>query len=73
LRSAAEGTTNGTSAADAARVIARAVTARKPRTRYTVGRDAATLTLLSRGLPDRVLDRIAATALSSHYPKTSTA
>jgi NAD(P)-dependent dehydrogenase (short-subunit alcohol dehydrogenase family) len=39
----AAGTSSGKSADDAARVIAKAVTAGKPRTRYTVGRDAAVL------------------------------
>jgi len=39
------------------------MTVRKPRTRYTVGRDAALLAGLARILPDRVLDRIFETAL----------
>jgi NAD(P)-dependent dehydrogenase (short-subunit alcohol dehydrogenase family) len=69
----AAGTASGRSAEDAARVIAKAVTAGKPRTRYTVGRDAALLTRLSRILPDRVLDRIAAAALRPYYPKTTAA
>ncbi|MDH2387277.1 SDR family oxidoreductase [Streptomyces sp. HNM0663] len=68
----AAGTASGKTADDAARVIAKAVTARKPRTRYTVGRDAAVLTRLSRVLPDRMLDRISAAALRPHYPKTTT-
>jgi short-subunit dehydrogenase len=63
--------TSGKSAADAARVIARAVTAANPRTRYTIGRDAAVLTVLSRLLPDRMLDRIIAAGLRPHYPKTA--
>jgi hypothetical protein len=50
---AAAFTRNGQSADEAAKVIARAVTARKPRTRYTIGRDAALLARLSRILPDR--------------------
>ena len=54
----------------AARVIAEAATTRRPRTRYTVGRDAA---LLSRILPDRLLDRLVAADLRSHYPKTAAA
>jgi len=49
-------------------VIAKAIAARKPRTRYTVGREAALLTMV-RFLPDRVLDRVLATALRPHYPK----
>ncbi|GLX02105.1 short-chain dehydrogenase [Microtetraspora sp. NBRC 16547] len=66
-------TTSGRSADDAARVIAKAVTAGKPRTRYTIGRDAALLTRLSRVLPDRMLDRILAAGLRPYYPKTTTA
>ncbi len=49
---------NGVPAAQAARVVARAVTAARPRTRYTVGRDAAVLVRLARVTPDRVLDRM---------------
>lgn len=69
----AASTTSGTSAEDAARVIAKAVTAGKPRTRYTIGRDAALLTRLSRVLPDRMLDRIVVAVLRPHYPKTTAA
>lgn len=64
---------NGRPADDAARVIAKAVTAGKPRTRYTVGRDAALITRLSRVLPDRTLDRILAISLRPHYPTTTVA
>jgi NAD(P)-dependent dehydrogenase (short-subunit alcohol dehydrogenase family) len=60
---AASHTKSGLPAEAAAAVIAGAVTARKPRTRYTVGRDAALLTRLARILPDRTLDRIFAAAL----------
>jgi hypothetical protein len=60
-------TPRGKSADDAARVIADAVTAGRPRTRYTIGRDAALLTRLSRVLPDRMLDRIVAAGLRPHY------
>jgi NAD(P)-dependent dehydrogenase (short-subunit alcohol dehydrogenase family) len=56
----------------AAKVIAEAVTARKPRTRYRIGRDAALLTRLTRILPDRTLDRVLAAALRPHFPKDST-
>ncbi|UQZ34140.1 dehydrogenase [Paenibacillus sp. PK3_47] len=41
-----------------AAVISRAIHERKPRTRYTVGRDSALLTRLVRVLPDRLLDRM---------------
>jgi NAD(P)-dependent dehydrogenase (short-subunit alcohol dehydrogenase family) len=56
-------TASGLSADAAAKVIAKAVTARKPRTRYTVGRDAAMITRLVRILPDRTIDRALAAAL----------
>jgi NAD(P)-dependent dehydrogenase (short-subunit alcohol dehydrogenase family) len=48
----------GVSAEHAARVIAKAATASHPRTRYTIGRDAAILVRVSRVVSDRVLDRI---------------
>ena len=51
----------------AAKVIARAVTSHEPRTRYTVGRDAALVTRMARILPDRTLDRVLAAALRPHY------
>ena len=54
-------------AANAADVIARAVTASRPHTRYTVGRDAAVITRLARLLPDRLLDRILLRNLAPHY------
>ncbi|GLZ41598.1 short-chain dehydrogenase [Actinokineospora sp. NBRC 105648] len=65
----ATGTASGVTADAAARVIAKAVTTRKPRTRYTIGRDAALITRLVRVLPDRVLDGITAANLRRHYPK----
>jgi NAD(P)-dependent dehydrogenase (short-subunit alcohol dehydrogenase family) len=64
-------TESGLSADAAAKVIARAVTARKPRTRYTIGRDAALLTLSARILPDRILDRVFAAALRPHLHNES--
>ncbi|MEU5719110.1 SDR family NAD(P)-dependent oxidoreductase [Streptomyces sp. NPDC020403] len=65
----ATGTASGLTADAAARVIAKAVTTRKPRTRYTAGRDAALITRLVRILPDRILDRVLATNLRRHHPK----
>jgi NAD(P)-dependent dehydrogenase (short-subunit alcohol dehydrogenase family) len=65
---AAAFTRSGQSADAAAQVVAKAVTAGKPRTRYTIGRDAAVLTRLSRLLPDRVLDRMLAANLRPHFP-----
>jgi NAD(P)-dependent dehydrogenase (short-subunit alcohol dehydrogenase family) len=64
-------TKSGLPADAAAKVIAKAVTTRKPRTRYTIGRDAALLTRLARILPDRMLDLLFATALRPHFPKES--
>ena len=66
---AASFTESGLPADAAAKVIAKAVTAHKPRTRYTVGRDATLLTLLARILPDRILDRVFAAPLRPHFPK----
>lgn len=54
----------------AGRVIANAITSKWPRTRYTVGREAALLPLFA-VLPDRMLDRILAAALRPHLPKES--
>jgi len=50
----------------AGRVIVDAVTSKRPRTRYTVGREAALLPLLA-VLPYRIL----AAALRRHFPKES--
>ena len=65
---AIKSTKSGLPATAAATVIAKAITARKPRIRYTVGRETALLTLV-RFLPDRTLDRVLAAALRPHYPK----
>jgi NAD(P)-dependent dehydrogenase (short-subunit alcohol dehydrogenase family) len=62
---------SGVPAEAAATVIAKAVTARRPRARYTVGRDAALITRLARVLPDRALDRVIAATLRPHFPKDS--
>ena len=67
----ASSTASGLTADAAARVIARAVTARRPRTRYTAGRDAALLIRLTRVLSDRTLDRVIAATLRRHYPKVA--
>jgi hypothetical protein len=48
-----------------------AVTTRRPRTRYTIGRDAALITRLPRILPDRTLDRVISANLRRHYPKAA--
>ncbi|SES04440.1 NADP-dependent 3-hydroxy acid dehydrogenase YdfG [Lentzea xinjiangensis] len=64
----ASGTSSGVTADAAARVIAKAVTTPRPRARYTVGRDAALLTRLTRLLPDRALDRVIAATVRRHLP-----
>lgn len=58
---------DGVSAEHAAKVIAKAATASRPRTRYTVGRDAAVLARLSRVVSDRVLDRVVRLVLRPHF------
>ncbi len=62
-------TETGVPASQAALVIAKAVTARKPRMRYTIGRDAALLSQFARILPDRALDRLAAANLRPYFPE----
>jgi len=49
---------------EVAEVIGTALNASRPRTRYLVGRDAKTRALMARVLPDRVMDRLIARALS---------
>lgn len=56
---------DGVSAEHAAKIIAKAATTPRPRTRYTIGRDAAILTRVSRLVSDRVLDRIVRLSLRS--------
>ncbi len=62
----------GVPAEEAARVIADAVISKRPRTRYTVGRDAAIIVRLARFLSDRTLDSLLARSLKSHHLKAST-
>ncbi|MFG3166218.1 SDR family oxidoreductase [Streptomyces sp. NPDC048200] len=69
----ASGTASGLTADAAAQVIVKAVTTRRPRPRYTAGRDAALIMRLGRLLSDRTLDRILAANLRRHYPKAATA
>jgi NAD(P)-dependent dehydrogenase (short-subunit alcohol dehydrogenase family) len=61
----------GVSAEAAAAVIAKAATASRPRTRYTIGRDAAILLQISRFVSDRVLDRIVRLNLGRFAPSGS--
>jgi NAD(P)-dependent dehydrogenase (short-subunit alcohol dehydrogenase family) len=58
---------DGVSAESAAKVIARAAAASRPRTRYTIGRDAAILVRSARVLSDRFLDRVVRLNLRTHY------
>jgi NAD(P)-dependent dehydrogenase (short-subunit alcohol dehydrogenase family) len=62
---------SGVPAERAAKVIAKAVTASRPRTRYTIGRDAATISRLARLASDRFLDRMLRLNLRPHYTKKS--
>ncbi len=41
-----------------AKIVLKALTDKRPRSRYTVGKDARILSLISRILPDRLLDRL---------------
>lgn len=59
----------GVPAEEAGRVIADAITSKQPRTRYTVGRDAAVIVRLVRVLSDRMLDGVLARSLKPHLPK----
>jgi NAD(P)-dependent dehydrogenase (short-subunit alcohol dehydrogenase family) len=63
--------TDGVPAEHAAKVIAKAATASRPRTRYTVGRDAAILARLSRVVSDRFLDRVVRLILRPHFKATA--
>ena len=58
--SGAAGGADGVPPERVAQVITRAVTARRPRTRYLVGRDAKITARFAALLPDRVMDRMAA-------------
>ncbi|MFG3144367.1 SDR family NAD(P)-dependent oxidoreductase [Streptomyces sp. NPDC048243] len=69
----ATGTASGLTADAAARVVVKAVTTRRPRPRYTAGRDAALIMGLGRLLSDRTLDRILAANLRRHCPKGAVA
>jgi NAD(P)-dependent dehydrogenase (short-subunit alcohol dehydrogenase family) len=62
---------DGVSAEHAAKVIAKAATASRPRTRYTIGRDAAILLRISRVVSDRVLDRIVRLNLRSFAKRSA--
>lgn len=67
---AASFTKTGVPAEIAGRVIADTVTTRKPRIRYTIGRDAALLVHVVRVVTDRTLDAILRRNLAPHYTKS---
>jgi NAD(P)-dependent dehydrogenase (short-subunit alcohol dehydrogenase family) len=56
-------------AEEAGRIIADAITSKRPRTRYAVGRDAATMLPLAKWLTDRMLDSLIARSLKPYLPK----
>lgn len=62
-------TRKGLPAEVAGRVIAGAIISKRPRTRYTVGRDAAIIVRLARWLSDRMLDSLLMRNLRPHLPK----
>lgn len=59
----------GMTADKAGSIIAEAATTRRPRTRYTIGRDAVLMTRLARILPDRILDRVFDANLQTYLPR----
>ena len=59
----------GRPAEEVGRVIADAIVSERPRTRYTVGRDAAIGVRLARFVSDRMLDSMLARTLKPYFPK----
>lgn len=59
---------NAVPAENAGQIIAITITSKRPRTRYTIGRDAAMVRLMNWILPDRALDRLVARMNRAHYP-----
>jgi NAD(P)-dependent dehydrogenase (short-subunit alcohol dehydrogenase family) len=59
----------GRPAEEVGRVIADAIVSERPRTRYTVGRDAAIGVRLARFVSDRMLDSMLARALKPYFAK----
>lgn len=60
---------SGIDPANAARVIADAIDAPKPRARYLVGRDAKVMAPIAGLLPDRIVDRLIARNLGLREPR----
>ena len=69
ISQARAGIPKGVPAEAVGRVIADAIISERPRTRYTVGRDAAIVVSLARCLSDRMLDRLFARSLKPHLFK----
>ena len=61
----------GASAEQAGRVGAEAGTSRRPKTRYTIGRDAAIIVRMIRFISDRSLDRLLAAGLKPYRKQAS--
>lgn len=60
---------NAVPAEKAGQIIAETITSKRPRTRYTIGRDAAMVRFMNWILPDRMLDKLVARSNKAHYPK----
>jgi NAD(P)-dependent dehydrogenase (short-subunit alcohol dehydrogenase family) len=60
---------NAVPAGKAAEIIANTLNEKRPRTRYTIGKDAAVVRLMNWLLPDRWLDSLLARTNKAHYPK----
>lgn len=71
IKQAQASAAGGATPEEAGRIIAEAITSKRPRARYTVGRSTATLIQIVRLLSDRMLDRMLAASLRPHYPKSS--
>ena len=61
-------TAGGASPENAGKVIADAITSKRPRTRYTIGLRTAIIVRLIRLLSDRILDRMLASSLRPYFP-----
>ena len=62
---------NAVSAEKAGKIIANTLSKKRPRTRYTIGTDAAMVRFMNWALPDRWLDNLLARTNKAHYPKPS--
>jgi short-subunit dehydrogenase len=54
------------SAENAGQIIANIINKKRPRTRYTIGSDAAMLSVLIKYIPDRLLDKLIARSMKPH-------